>query len=224
MKGPAGRPGLAAIRRFALATGRRISYGLVALRGREQSGCRWPPDCLPEAPRSFRRYGVLPHNGRMQYRAPVPAGWRRAVSVELFRDDDQCYAAWLAANARGYVLNIQRSLNPSDARVHEAGCPRSPGRRPAAGPGPALTSRHARLRCRNWTPGRWRTPDRPSPDAAPADRYLRATTRMRRPRRSGPPNRHASADKLQAVVGAPDRPVLLSAADHGPEVCRKRIV
>ena len=44
------------------------------------------------------------------------------MSVELFRDDDRGYAAWLAANARGYVLNIQRSMNPSDARVHEAGC------------------------------------------------------------------------------------------------------
>jgi hypothetical protein len=44
------------------------------------------------------------------------------VSVELFRDDDQGYGAWLGAHARGYVLNIQRSLNPSDARVHEAGC------------------------------------------------------------------------------------------------------
>jgi hypothetical protein len=44
------------------------------------------------------------------------------VSVELFRDDDQGYAAWLAANAQGYVLNIQRTLNPSDARVHHADC------------------------------------------------------------------------------------------------------
>jgi hypothetical protein len=44
------------------------------------------------------------------------------VSVELFRDDDQGYAAWLTANAQGYVLNIQRSLNPSDARVHSARC------------------------------------------------------------------------------------------------------
>jgi len=44
------------------------------------------------------------------------------VSVELFRDDDQSYAAWLAANSRGYVLNIERTLNPSDARVHHAQC------------------------------------------------------------------------------------------------------
>ena len=58
------------------------------------------------AARSFRRYGILPHNGRMQDRALIPAGWRRAVSVELFRDDDRGYATWLAANTRGYVLNI----------------------------------------------------------------------------------------------------------------------
>jgi len=44
------------------------------------------------------------------------------VSIELFRDDDQGYAAWLAANGQGYVLNIQRTLNPSDARMHWAGC------------------------------------------------------------------------------------------------------
>ena len=44
------------------------------------------------------------------------------MSVHLFRDDDQGYAAWVAANAQGYVLNIQRSLNPSDARVHDADC------------------------------------------------------------------------------------------------------
>jgi hypothetical protein len=44
------------------------------------------------------------------------------VSAELFRDDDHGYAAWLAGNARGYVLNIQRSMNSSDARVHEAVC------------------------------------------------------------------------------------------------------
>jgi hypothetical protein len=44
------------------------------------------------------------------------------VSVELSHDDDQGYAVWLAANARGYVLNIQRAMNPSDARAHHADC------------------------------------------------------------------------------------------------------
>jgi hypothetical protein len=44
------------------------------------------------------------------------------MSVTLFRDDDRDYTAWLSGNARGHVLNIQRSMNPSDARVHEAAC------------------------------------------------------------------------------------------------------
>lgn len=45
------------------------------------------------------------------------------MTVDLFHDDDRGYATWLAANPRGYVLNIQGSLNPSDARLHEAVCP-----------------------------------------------------------------------------------------------------
>lgn len=44
------------------------------------------------------------------------------MDVQLFQQDDQGYAAWLAANDLGYVLNIQRSLNPSDARIHHAAC------------------------------------------------------------------------------------------------------
>ena len=44
------------------------------------------------------------------------------MSVELFRDDDRGYTAWLTENTRGYVLNIQRSMNPSDARVHKVAC------------------------------------------------------------------------------------------------------
>ena len=44
------------------------------------------------------------------------------MTVERFRDDDHGYAAWLAENPQGYVLNSQRSLNPSGARVHGAGC------------------------------------------------------------------------------------------------------
>jgi hypothetical protein len=44
------------------------------------------------------------------------------VSVELFRDDDQGYLTWLSANAQGYVLNIQQTLTPSDARAHHARC------------------------------------------------------------------------------------------------------
>jgi|HubBroStandDraft_6_1064221.scaffolds.fasta_scaffold3503252_1 hypothetical protein len=32
------------------------------------------------------------------------------MSVELFRDDDRGYLAWLGANASGFVLNIQRII------------------------------------------------------------------------------------------------------------------
>jgi hypothetical protein len=52
------------------------------------------------------------------------------VSTDLFRDDDQGYTAGLASSARGYVLSIQRAVNPSDARVHHAG--RLPGPTPRA--------------------------------------------------------------------------------------------
>jgi hypothetical protein len=44
------------------------------------------------------------------------------MSVGFFRDDDRSYTAWLAENTHGYVLNIQRSMNSADARVHEAAC------------------------------------------------------------------------------------------------------
>ena len=44
------------------------------------------------------------------------------MGVEQFRDDDTGYLAWVAAHGDGYVINIQRSLNPADARMHEAGC------------------------------------------------------------------------------------------------------
>jgi hypothetical protein len=54
----------------------------------------------------------------------------RPVSVELFRDNDDGYAAWLAGSVQGYVVNIQRTMNPSDARVHRANCPTITGTPP----------------------------------------------------------------------------------------------
>lgn len=42
--------------------------------------------------------------------------------VVEFRDDDDGYAAWIPAHPDAYVVNIQRSYNPSDARLHHAGC------------------------------------------------------------------------------------------------------
>jgi hypothetical protein len=39
-----------------------------------------------------------------------------------FRDDDEGYVAWVFSHPDAYVINIQRSYNPSDARLHHAGC------------------------------------------------------------------------------------------------------
>jgi hypothetical protein len=94
------------------------------------------------------------------------------VSVEVFRDDDAAYLAWLAANPRGYVINIQRALNPADARAHHAGCLTITGT-PARGrtwTGPYVKACSGRYR--TWTPGRLSTLARLLPGAARASRRL----------------------------------------------------
>jgi hypothetical protein len=63
-----------------------------------------------------------------------PAARLEAPGVEVFRDDDEGYMRWLADNPNGYVLNLQRSLNPSDARVHQARCSAITGVNPRRGP------------------------------------------------------------------------------------------
>jgi hypothetical protein len=44
------------------------------------------------------------------------------MDVEQFRDDDRGYLTWTTAHPAGYVINVQKSLNPSDARLHQADC------------------------------------------------------------------------------------------------------
>jgi hypothetical protein len=44
------------------------------------------------------------------------------MSAREFRDDDDGFRAWLAAHPDGYLINIARSLNATEARVHRAGC------------------------------------------------------------------------------------------------------
>jgi hypothetical protein len=51
-----------------------------------------------------------------------PRGEPLAQGVTVFQDDDHGYRAWLAANPDGWVINIQRALNPSDARLHHGAC------------------------------------------------------------------------------------------------------
>ena len=48
---------------------------------------------------------------------------RQSASVTVFADgDDDGYRAWVAVHRGGYVINIQRSYNPSDAILHQANC------------------------------------------------------------------------------------------------------
>lgn len=45
------------------------------------------------------------------------------MSVEEFRNNnDRDYLRWVGDHHRGYVLNIQRTYNPRDARLHLAYC------------------------------------------------------------------------------------------------------
>ena len=44
------------------------------------------------------------------------------MTYKEFRDDDRGYLNWVSANDQGFVINIQRSLSTSDARLHHAWC------------------------------------------------------------------------------------------------------
>lgn len=51
-----------------------------------------------------------------------------------FRDDDESYVNWLAANPDGYVANILRSHSASSARLHRSTCRTISGQNPHGGP------------------------------------------------------------------------------------------
>lgn len=56
------------------------------------------------------------------------------MAVHQFQDDDEGYLNCIAANPSGYVINIQRRLNPSDAKLHQAVCRTIKGENPRRGP------------------------------------------------------------------------------------------
>lgn len=56
------------------------------------------------------------------------------AGVEEFRDDDAAYLNWLGAHPDGFVINIQRGLNASDARLHHASCHTIVDEPPRGGP------------------------------------------------------------------------------------------
>jgi hypothetical protein len=50
------------------------------------------------------------------------------MDPEQFRDDDPGYLSWVATHGHGYVINIQRSLNPADAGCYTINGQPSSGR------------------------------------------------------------------------------------------------
>lgn len=73
-------------------------------------------------------------------RAPAPstsvpdAHSTPAIEVEIFRDDDGRYLAWLAAHPAGFVLNVARSPRPGYLKLHRATCRTISGRPTRGGP------------------------------------------------------------------------------------------
>lgn len=54
----------------------------------------------------------------------------KAMSAREFRDDDAGYLSWLDTHPNGYVINIPRSHNATEARVHHADCRTISGQNP----------------------------------------------------------------------------------------------
>ena len=70
-----------------------------------------------------------------------------------FPGDNDSYLRWTAMHAGGYVINIQRGLNASDARPHRASCHWINGA-PRRGDGlSAPRSKSALTRQRTWAHG-----------------------------------------------------------------------
>ncbi|MGB3285725.1 hypothetical protein [Mycolicibacter algericus] len=60
-----------------------------------------------------RRDEVVEYWNQSRYRNPA---------ARQFRDDEPGYRAWLKDHPNGYVINILRNHNPTDARLHRADC------------------------------------------------------------------------------------------------------
>lgn len=76
------------------------------------------------------------------------------LDVEIFRDDDHGYLAWLAAHPAGFVLNVNRSPRPDYLILHRASCRTISGRPTRGGPwtGPYIkVCSHDELQIAAWT-------------------------------------------------------------------------
>lgn len=76
------------------------------------------------------------------------------LDVEIFRDDDEGYLAWLAAHPAGFVLNVARSPRPNYLILHRANCRTIGGRPTRGGPwtGPYIKAcSHDELQIAAWS-------------------------------------------------------------------------
>jgi hypothetical protein len=92
---------------------------------------------LPRRPSVRRPAGATPARRRRLTAGPHARRMSAAEGlggVEVFRDDDDGYLAWVGSHPDGFVVNIQRGGNPSDARLHHAMCPTVSGINPRRGP------------------------------------------------------------------------------------------
>jgi hypothetical protein len=78
----------------------------------------------------------------------------QGLDIEIFRDDDDGYLAWLAAHPAGFVLNVERSPRPNYLILHRATCRTITGRPARGGPwtGPYIkVCSHDELHVAAWT-------------------------------------------------------------------------
>jgi hypothetical protein len=76
------------------------------------------------------------------------------IDVQMFRDDDEGYLAWLAAHPAGFVLNVERSPRSNYLILHRATCRTISGRPTRGGPwtGPYIkVCSHDELQIAAWT-------------------------------------------------------------------------
>jgi hypothetical protein len=81
-------------------------------------------DSLPEI--------VAAHPG--QTRAATVGAIGPGIEVEIFKDNDAGYLAWVAAHPAGFVLNVARSPRPDYLILHRATCRTITGRPTRGGP------------------------------------------------------------------------------------------
>jgi hypothetical protein len=82
----------------------------------------------------YLRDGVASTSPPSVARPPRAAASDNGYAVDVFRDDDTGYLAWLAAHPRGFVLNSNRSPRPDYLILHRATCRTISGKPTRGGP------------------------------------------------------------------------------------------